>query len=210
MLMPYKSRSMTYGNQPGIAASKGHVPQAGTSHIYRVNRLLWPEAVESFIATLLISNCLHVCCGKSLLGDVRCDIDPANKPDVVADASHLPFGDGAFESVLCDPPYNGKMQWQHDLLNELSRVAARRIVFQHWFVPVDIDGCWRKWDRFKLTGLYAWSPRSYFGRVQMVSVFDVIMPDGPDIAVPFAGGDIIHQSSSSVGMPPPAPPNPWK
>lgn len=165
--------TVRYKNQPGTAAVlKQGTPLAGTSHVYTVGKVLWPERVEEFIETLLIPRTLHVCCGKSLLGDVRVDNDPANKPDLVADANNLPFADGEFETVLCDPPYNGKMQWNHDLLCELSRVASKRIVFQHWFLPVDHEGRWKKWHKFSLTGLYLWQPRTYFGRVQVISVLD--------------------------------------
>jgi hypothetical protein len=81
--------------------------------------------------------------------------------------------DGEFETVLCDPPYNGKMQWNHDLLRELLRVSSRRIVFQHWFVPVNDAGRYKKaTDGWGLTAVYAWMPRTYFGRVQVISVFD--------------------------------------
>src|SRR3989344_3908004 len=32
---------------------------------------------------------------------VTVDIDPARNPDIVADAHHLPFKDGEFETILC-------------------------------------------------------------------------------------------------------------
>jgi hypothetical protein len=51
-------------------------------------------------------------------------------------------------------------------------VARSRIIFQHWFVPADPDGRWRKWHRFELRELYAWQPMTYFGRAQLISVFD--------------------------------------
>ena len=164
--------TVTYKNQPAIHATRGAVPLAGTKHVYRVNKVLWPEAVSELLASLLIPTSLHVCCGKSLLGDVRFDADPANEPDVLGDAADLPFSDGEFESVLCDPPYNGKMQWNHDLLSELSRVASRRIIFQHWFIPADMQGRWKKWHRFELRDAFIWQPRTYFGRAQVISVFD--------------------------------------
>ena len=166
--------TVTYKNQPGIHATRGSVPLAGTSHVYTVAKVLWPEDVESFLETLLIPRSLHVCCGKSRLGDVRFDSDPSNEPDVAGDAADLPFPDCSFESVLCDPPYNGKFQWNHDLLSELSRVAASRIIFQHWFIPADKDGLWKKWHRFALSAAYVWQPRTYFGRVQVISVFDAL------------------------------------
>src|SRR5438094_1208238 len=42
------------------------------------------------------------------LGDIRADLDPAVFPHVICDAARLPFSDQSFDSVLCDPPYNGK------------------------------------------------------------------------------------------------------
>lgn len=166
--------TVTYKNQPAIKATKGNVPLVGTKEPYTVLKVLWPEQVEQFIGTLLIGKSLHACCGKSTLGDVRLDKDEANRPDIVGDAAKMTMiADGEYDTVLCDPPYNGDMQWNHDLLHELHRVASRRIVFQHWFVPVDAHGRYRKaTDGWGLTGLYAWMPQTYFGRVQMISVFD--------------------------------------
>jgi hypothetical protein len=51
-------------------------------------------------------------------------------------------------------------------------VASKRIVFQNWFIPSDPDGLWKKWHKFQLSEVYVWQPRTYFGRVQVVSVFD--------------------------------------
>ena len=130
-----KMSTVTYKNQPAIDRTRGKVPLAGTSHLYRVKRILWPQAVESVLQGLLIPTSLHVCSGHSQLGDMRVDSDRAVSPDVVGDAARLPFADQSFNSVLCDPPYNGCFQWNHDMLFELSRVARRRIIFQHWFMP---------------------------------------------------------------------------
>jgi len=166
--------TVTYKHQPGIEKTKGAVPLAGTRHLYTVKKVLWPDEVTEVIQSLLIPRSLHVCAGLSPLGDVRLDNDPNNKPDVLADANKLPFADESFESVLCDPPYNGQFQWNHDLLKELSRVASKRIIFQHWFIPADPDGLWKKWHKFSLTAAYIWQPRTYFGRVQVISIFDAV------------------------------------
>jgi len=169
--------TVTYKNQPAIGKTHGNVPLAGTAHVYTVEKVLWPEAVESFLQTLLVGRTLHVCCGKSLLGDVRLDIDPLNGPDLLCDASDMRgvVGDGEFDTVLCDPPYNGKFQWNHDLLSELARVASLRIVFQHWFIPANMNGGYKKaFAKWKLVGCYVWQPRTYFGRAQIISVFDNI------------------------------------
>lgn len=171
--------TVTYKNQPAIQrryghfeATKGAVPLAGTKHLYTVKKVLWPEEVSEVIQSLLIPKSLHVCSGKSPLGDVRCDLDKENQLGVLCDAAVLPFADESFASVLCDPPYNGKFQWNHDLLKELSRVASQRIIFQHWFIPADPEGQWKKWHKFSLREAYIWQPRTYFGRVQVISVFD--------------------------------------
>lgn len=165
--------TVTYKHQPAIERTKGAVPLAGTRHIYTVAKVLWPESVESFLETLFIGSTLHVCCGKSRIGSVRLDLH--EDVDIQCDASNMKdhVGDDDFHTVLCDPPYNGKFQWNHDLLSELSRVASDRIIFQHWFIPATPDGRWKKWqDKFALSAAYVWQPRTYFGRAQIVSVFD--------------------------------------
>lgn len=166
--------TVTYKHQPAIHKTRGTVPLAGNSHVYTVSKILWPEDVEAFLESLLIGHSLHVCPGRSLLGDVRVDLHE-HDVDVKADAVSLPFANESFDTVLCDPPYNGKFQWNHDLLSELSRVAARRIVFQHWFMPITPEGRWKKWtEKWMLTAAYIWQPRTYFGRVQVISVLDAM------------------------------------
>ena len=167
--------NVTYKNQPAIDKTKGSVPLAGTSHVYRVNKRLWNDSIEDVLRGLFVGKTLHVCCGKSMLGDVRLDADIENNPDIVCDASNMNcfVDDGAFDTVLCDPPYNGKFQWNHDLLSELARVAKKRIIFQHWFIPSNPHGKYKKaQDRIELSDVLVWQPKTYFGRVQVISVFD--------------------------------------
>ena len=110
--------NVTYKNQPAIDKTKGSVPLAGTSHIYRVKKKLWNDSIEDVLQGLFIGRTLHVCSGKSMLGDVRLDADAENNPDIICDASDMKdfVKDNEFETVICDPPYNGKFQWNHDLL----------------------------------------------------------------------------------------------
>jgi hypothetical protein len=165
--------TVTYKNQPAIEKTKGNVPLAGTSHLYKVKKVLWPDSIQDFLRTLFIGKTLHVCCGKSLLGDVRLDLDPDNNPDIICDAAKMCLDDNSFETVLCDPPYNGQFQWNHDMLAELSRVASKRIIFQHWFIPANPSGTYKKaQEKFQLSECYVWQPKTYFGRAQIVSVFD--------------------------------------
>lgn len=205
--------SVTYRNQPAIDKTGGSVPVAGTSHPYTVGAILWPGAVEQWIEERLVGSTLHVCCGMSRLGDVRLDLF-ADDVDVRADAAKLPFADNSFDTVLIDPPYSGKFQWNHDMLNELHRVAQRRIIFQHWYSPVNTQGKFKKAHVYTLSDSAAvpympdkdlsgaklamlvddqwivveeevggkefhleqqpvyWQPRTYFGRVQIISVLD--------------------------------------
>ena len=132
---------------------------------------MWPKAVEEFLESNFVGFILHLCCGKSRLGDIRLDLYEKDV-DVIADASKLPFGNLSVDTVLVDPPYNGVFQWNHDLLSELCRVARKRIIFQHWFVPVNKYGYYRKDHSFYLSSLTGWMPKSYFGRMQMISIFD--------------------------------------
>lgn len=163
--------TITYGNQPGISKTKGSIPLAGTKHVYTVNKLLWYKEVEEFISTQLIEPTLHLCCGKSMLGDVRLDLYEKDV-DIIADGARVPFLTDSFNTVLVDPPYNGVFQWNHDLLKEIGRVASKRFIFQHWFSPVNKNGRFKKDWSFYLSGLYAWMPRTYFGRMQIISIFD--------------------------------------
>ena len=168
--------SVTYKNQPAINKTKGKIPLVGNSHIYTVNKRLWNDDIESVLKDRFIGKTIHICCGKSQLGDVRVDIDNSHTPDIICDANDLSkfVKDNEYDTVLCDPPYNGKFQWNHDMLKELSRVSSKRIIFQHWFIPANKNGLYKKYqEKFELSELLCWQPKSYFGRVQMVSIFDV-------------------------------------
>ena len=166
--------SVTYKHQPAIDATNGSVPLAGTSHLYTVTKVLWSDSIQEFLETLFVGTTLHVCCGMSQIGDYRLDFDPNNHPDFICDAARLSFADNSFDTILCDPPYNGKFQWNHDMLSELSRVASKRIIFQHWFIPANKFGLYKKaQEKFELTQPYVWQGQTYFGRAQIVSVFDV-------------------------------------
>jgi hypothetical protein len=172
--------TVTYKAQPAIDKTRGAVPLEGTRYPYTVKQLLWNDKVHAAIDRMIKGRNLHVCCGYSRAGcdgkrqGVRVDLNPEVKPDVIADAAKLPFADESFDTVFCDPPYNGKMQWNHDMLSELARVASSRIVFQHWFIPADQDGRYKKAHRFRLTEMYAWQGQTYFGRAQIISVFDSV------------------------------------
>ena len=168
--------TVTYKNQPAIQKTGGHIYD-GTKHVYTVNKVLWPEYVENFLETLFIGRVLHVCSGKSLLGHYRVDKFDCGA-HLQCDALKMPFSDAfsdgtmGFDTILCDPLYNGKFQWNHDLLTELSRIAKQRIIFQHWFVPVDAEVNFKKDHSWKVTSVHLWQPRTYFGRADVITVLD--------------------------------------
>lgn len=167
--------TVTYKNQPAIHKTRGAVPLAGNSHLYTVKKVLWPSSIEDVLESLFVGRTLHVCCGASKIGHVRLDLDPTHNPDIEADAAKMPLEENEFDTVLCDPPYNGKFQWNHDLLSELARVADKRIIFQHWFIPANKEGLYKKaQEKFALSEVYVWQGQAYFGRAQIVSVFDRI------------------------------------
>lgn len=165
--------TVSYKNQPAIDATKGNVPLNGTKHPYTVTALLWDNTVASWISSRLLGKTLHVCCGKSAMGDCRVDLHEEGA-NVLADATRLPFANKSWDTVLIDPPYNGEFQWNHDMLSELSRVARQRIIFQHWFIPVDNNSRFKKSHSFQLSEVAVWQPRTYFGRVQVISVLDCV------------------------------------
>lgn len=163
--------TVTYKDQPAIHKTRGTIPLEGTDYPYLVNRVLWPSEIEEFLEDRLIGFSLHICCGKSKLGDVRLDLYESDV-NIKASMDRLPFTNQSFNTVLIDPPYNSKFQIMHDMLEELSRVARRRIIFQHWFMPVDKYGRYKKNHQFTLTDVYLWQPRTYFGRVNVISILD--------------------------------------
>lgn len=166
--------SATYNAQPALHRTRGDVPLAGNAHVYTVSKMIWPEEVEEFLGTLLVGRTLHVCCGKSRLGDVRLDLHEESA-DIRCDAADMRahVADQSFDTVLYDGPYNGWLDWMHKVLEELARVARKRIIIQAWWVPANKQGRYRKaQEEFALTSLYTWMPDTYFGRANLISVFD--------------------------------------
>ena len=59
-------------------------------------------------------------------------------------------------------------------------------MFQHWYLAANTTGLYKKaQEKFQLTELYAWAPKTYFGRAQLIQVYDrrpvLIGPSGePD------------------------------
>lgn len=64
---------------------------------------------------------VHVCSGKSTLGDIRIDIDE-DCGNVRASAFSLPFADESVPTIVSDPPYDWPLQHRMRYFIELARV----------------------------------------------------------------------------------------
>ena len=66
---------------------------------------IWNKTVEDFVKTKIKGHSLNVCAGKSSIGDVKIDLDPANKTVIRGDMKNLPFKNNTFDTVIQDPPW---------------------------------------------------------------------------------------------------------
>lgn len=92
----------------------------------------FPPAVRE----LLLQFCkgrtvLHLFGGKADFG-FRIDVDPATKPDLIADAWLPPFAQGSFDVVILDPPYFSiRHEEKRDLLNAAAWCAREHVIWFH-------------------------------------------------------------------------------
>lgn len=57
--------------------------------------------------------------------DVRADISQLARPDVIADARYLPFKDGVFSEVYCDPPHFWKERSDDAWARKMSHLSSK-------------------------------------------------------------------------------------
>jgi len=90
---------------------------------------VWSKREEQLYRRLCRGFTLHLCSGKSFLGDVRCDL--ALPSDLKADMYHLPFRSFTFDTVITDPPWHGPSTWHkwETLIKEITRISRKRIIF---------------------------------------------------------------------------------
>ena len=83
----------------------------------------WTNTIEQFLVQIIEEKpLLHVCSGKSELGDVT--VDKYTEADYNADMCSLPFPDDSFGAVFCDPPWNNGMKKEVSIaMKEFIRVA---------------------------------------------------------------------------------------
>ena len=99
-----------------------------------------PRSVDLWLKTECVGFTLNVCCGKSVVGDIKIDLERQLKPTIIADMFHLPFRDKIFETAVCDPPFNyyGSIKWLH----ELRRVAKKRIILASNLRRISVGKNW--------------------------------------------------------------------
>lgn len=92
----------------------------------------FPPAVAKHLQA--ITNGQRVCHlfgGRASFG-IRCDIDPAVAPHVIADAWLPPFAADAFDVVILDPPYHGiNAQMKQALFRGAAYIARDRVIWFH-------------------------------------------------------------------------------
>jgi len=91
----------------------------------------WNDFQEDVFRKLCNGFVLHVCSGHSGIGDVCLDLyEPA---DVKGTMMALPFKNAAFDTVICDPPwqfFRGRWKKFAQFMFELERVARSRIILR--------------------------------------------------------------------------------
>lgn len=123
--------------------------------------MVWENEVSKFVKSRLNGYSLNVCSGRSLIGDVKVDVEPEQSwffdvgNRVQADMRQLPFKNETFDSVVSDPPW--KLDWFKRMrpFFECVRVCKLRglIIYNATWIPtskaVDLEEIWvRQTARF--------------------------------------------------------------
>lgn len=102
-----------------------------------------PPRVETWLRSMVIGNCLNVCCGKSFVGETRIDLFDEANLTMKADCKHLPFRPGSFDTVICDPPFSyfNRFKW----IVSMSWIAKKRFMISTPAANVLLDR--RNWKK---------------------------------------------------------------
>lgn len=111
-------------------------------NIYNVN-WMHQDYVEYWIRDFTINgSTLNVCCGMSMIGQVRVDIDPESNRTMHGDLFHLLdyFRPNQFKYVYVDPPFgvytsgDNRFQWQYDAF----KIAEKALITRRPKVTVNL------------------------------------------------------------------------
>lgn len=105
----------------------------------------WNQNTERVIRRLCIGETLNFPCGMSNIGNVRADLDPKVKPDIIADLRRPldHFKPHQFDTVLCDAPFSfyGRMAW----IMPIADLCRRRLIL--CTPPVDVKLSRKYWRK---------------------------------------------------------------
>lgn len=100
---------------------------------------VWEKEVEDLVRERMKGYVLNVPCGKSLLGDIRLDIDPNFTMSKVFDMfkEMLPYPNNTFDTVISDPPWKIGHCLRPRLFFELVRVCkiGGKIIYNATWIP---------------------------------------------------------------------------
>lgn len=113
----------------------------------RFQKNTWSDEELRWIANKWI----HVCCGDSKIGDIRIDIDPQKKPDIVGDAWNLAelLGKNSQQGIIIDPPWQINWRTRQLLAYQLrdtlkvGGILLCNSPWSPWSVGMDILAIWK-------------------------------------------------------------------
>jgi len=111
---------------------------------YQVN-WSWNKKTDKWLQKMCIGRTLNFPCGMSKVGDVRADLDPSVKPDVIADLLNpikWPWKRLEFDTVVCDPPFSfySKFKW----IFRLRDLTKRRIILSTPAMDIRLGKQWKR------------------------------------------------------------------
>lgn len=96
----------------------------------------WNMQTEYWLKTKTIGFALNFPCGKSNVGNVRCDIDRRVSPDIIASYTNPPFKARSFDTVICDPIFKDYYRFPRVFINEMAKLARKRLIFSSPLVRI--------------------------------------------------------------------------
>jgi len=98
---------------------------------------IWNGTVTDFIKSRMSGYTLNVPCGKSLLGDVRGDIEPTDLSIDKVEMGSLPYADNTFDTVIQDPPWKIGYYQRMKPFFECVRVCkiGGTIIYNAYWIP---------------------------------------------------------------------------
>jgi hypothetical protein len=133
----------------------------------------FPQRTEEFCKTHLFGKILHVCCGQSLLGNTRIDIEKQPIQDTkpgfkLGNMYNLPLENNTFDSALIDPvwniPYNKRMSFLYEIRDKIKINGI--LLLNAPFVP--------KIKCMKLQDVYYGERSFYMNNVSLISIYKKI------------------------------------